>query len=284
MKKILLSFIFLFSSFTSKSQYYQSLFGQDSTQWFTLTEVIDAALTYRYHTIAGIDSTLNGNVYMKVFNDFQTTGLIREDTVSGKTWYYSLASQSEKIIMDLTLQLGDTFLIHTLWMDSIPVLVDSVFLINGIKHIRLDFPLLSFTTKLEFIEGSGPNAGITYQGETHGWNYISDQLLCKYTDTTQVYANDDFNGRCDVMLIGIPEVSKESKIKVYPNPVKRNQWLNFEYTDDSIRSIQMLDVFGKSDLLLDKNQYRISQPSGIYCILVSYLSGKKERIKLIVIE
>lgn len=284
MKNILFSFIFLLSATSSKCQNYQSIFGQDSTQWFILEEIIDGAQTRIYNAYDGIDSTMNGHVYMKVLNSSQTTGLIREDTTNGKTWYYSFWTQSEKIIMDLSLQLNDTFFIYPSWMDSIPAVVDSVFLINGKKHIRFDFPLYGFITKFEFIEGTGPNAGITYQGQTNGWSYISENLLCKYTDSTEVYSNLQFNGMCYVSLVGVNDISTKTRVIAYPNPVRRNECLNLEYTTDLIKSVHMFDIFGKELILLNRNQVLITQPSGIYFILVSYLSGKSERIKVTIID
>ncbi len=284
MKSTLLILLLVVFSFSGKCQNYQSICGQDSTIWTVLEEIIDGAMTAKYQTKNGVDSILNGYTYKKVFNNYQTRGLLREDTVDGKAWYYSFFTQTENIFMDLSLQLNDTFMIYSPWVSNIPIVVDSVYFINGLKHIRFDFNLFGYVRKFEFIEGLGTNAGIAYQGQTQGWNYISEYLLCKYTDSTKVYENIDYNGMCYVQLVGINEYLNESSTVAFPNPVKRNELLTIRNDMDPVQSIRLRDIFGNSICRLESFQIKMNQAAGIYIIEIVRKSGKRENLKICITD
>ena len=185
--------------------------------------------------------------------------------------------------MDLTLQLNDTFTVYTVWQDSIPAVVDSVYLMNGLKHIRFNLNIFSFqNAKFEFIESIGTNAGITYQGETGV--IIPEQLLCKYTDSIRVYANTEFNGQCYVMLSGVPEYFEQHRSAAFPNPINRNNWLNFNNGNVPHQSIQLFDLQGNIIRKESGTQIKMSEPPGLYFIKLIGNSGKLEIVKVIVVE
>jgi hypothetical protein len=278
-RKLLVVFIFALPLF-GKCQGYQSLFGQDSTTWNTLIIIIDGGYTIRYQATA--DTFFYNNHYKKVSDGYQRTGYIREDTASGKAWYYSVFSNAEKMIMDLSLQLGDTFMIYEPW-DSIPAIVDSVYFTSSGKHIRFDITVIwNDTIKFEFIEGVGPNAGITYQGETFGWNTVSNMLLCKYTDSVQVFSNTLFNGICDIDLIGIKE-HENTLFNIFPNPIRQNESLKIRNSNDQIESIQLIDLPGNIQYL-DPVHLVITQKPGLYFIKINHSSGQSEIQKLVIID
>jgi hypothetical protein len=279
-KKLLLVICISFTTYTSNA--YQSIFGQDSTTWTILGEILDGADTYEYKTFTGLD-TINGLVYHEVYFNSSLTGYIREDTVSGKVWYLTGTPQSENLIMDLSLQLNDTFMVYTPSMDSTPAVVNNVFIQNGLKHIEFNIGVfcINQSVYMTFIESIGPNCGIIYQQQPNA-NY-SFQLLCKYTDSTQVYSNTDFNGNCYVFLTGIKEFTKQQN-HIFPLPAKSDEWLNVLNETDAVESVNLYDSFGNFIRKYDSGQFIINVPAGVYFIQTINRSHNRSVSKLVVIN
>lgn len=153
--KTLITIILLTTSFSIKAQY-QSFFGQNSTEWSETISNLGGTFTNQF-TISG-DTAIGFVNYKKIQGSFNS--FIREDTTTGKVWtaYQDLVF-TERLAADYSLALGDTFIIRNLmntFLDT-AVIVDSVFMLNGRKHIRFNYRYFPFLTevKLLFIEGVG---------------------------------------------------------------------------------------------------------------------------------
>ena len=119
-------------------------------------------------------------------------GFIREDSNSGKVWYLDKDLTEELLIMDLSLNIGDSFTINTAHGDEYAV-VDSINNVGGNKRVFLHYcgKWNSPTYRNEdfvFIEGIGPSAGVIFQYDNiHNVWHSGTYLLCAYKDFAQSY-------------------------------------------------------------------------------------------------
>ena len=127
MKKI--PFLILLSGILTLccAQPYESVFGKDSTVWYVYHEETESTTA-----IISPDNeilNINGKNYLKLvdhnyysfFNEF----VLREDTIEGKLWAYNLTDEFEQLVMDLSLEKGDTFYLNPdRWgKDSVSIVV-----------------------------------------------------------------------------------------------------------------------------------------------------------------
>ncbi len=143
--KILILFLTLQSLIPSniKAQSYSSIYGNDSTKWEIPFCNLDQGIIREQ--IAIEDTVVNNNSYKKVGtvginsidysingNIGQTNGLTREDTINGKAWFMGMIETVngldtiEFLIMDLSLNINDTFVIYKSFGDSSIANIDSI--------------------------------------------------------------------------------------------------------------------------------------------------------------
>ena len=106
--------------------------------------------------------------------------LIRESDDASKLYVYDPFRQKEYLVSDMNLEIGDKFTIPEIWKNyyspfsNNTLLVDSVYVQDGLKHIRFDHqePVWWYSfiwyfkpLYLTFIEGIGPNIGMFYECE-----------------------------------------------------------------------------------------------------------------------
>ncbi len=284
-------FLSVFSTFSHAQ--YQSLFGEESTSWDMSVWAIGIFQEFPGLIIyyAGNDTLIDGNTYTIISPDSTPpydntyTSYLREDPEQGKAWSFvrSGAGWEEFLIMDLSLEVGDTFAIsdgHHLNQYFYPA-VDSVYYHEGRKYVRLDFEYNPWNfpgEKLTFIEGVGTNIGVFYLPfQIIPVDYYT---LCQNKDDTLSYVNNSpyFLGRCDVSAVGINERKKvEYRLDIFPNPTTGK--ITIDIPDDLIPDkskgiiVKIMDVTGRK-LLEEKVRHfpheinGTSLPSGIYVVTV----------------
>ncbi len=224
MKTLRIMSIILLSIVTeSVSAQYQSIFGQNSTQW-----------VFEWHNLPGgaqdtvyveKDTTAYGQDWKKILvtRNNNYSALLREDTTLGKVWYKALFGDYSdtvvKTIFDFSLSVNDTFDVSNVWTGgpntttTTQNTVDSVYYQNGLKHIRFKGGIYLF------VEGIGGNIGILWK--QYNTVFLSQYLLCSYKDGIRTsYVNKRYNGDCDVFSdTGIDDVKIDNdKISIHPNP------------------------------------------------------------------
>lgn len=282
MKKLyFLILLFIVCCSNSSFAQYQSVFGSTQTSWNVYSQ--DFSGDIMDSLVVCCDTVINGKSYKTVDNYkfcvgcnpnpilFSKVLFLREDTSVGKVWQITPSDTiNEKLIMNLSLTLTDSFEVLTNQFFN----VDSIYIKNGKKYIRLVGPLYtsSYDEKYTMIEGVGTNIGVGVDF-FYGGPGNSLYLLCSYKDNNLEYQNTHpmYNGYC-FLLTGINENENNIKINVYPNPSRDE--LTIEYTNDFSNNfiIKIYNTNGKFELIKELNHLNKatinthSLPVGIYLI------------------
>jgi hypothetical protein len=198
MKKIILFFLLLglFKINPNAQEPYKHCLDEGIVKWSVLDyHVADAGLISTDLFAYG-DTLINGIPYKKLmdyyFNHFDVDEsntqwknyipdhysgdpyyfnlwenfFIRESEDASKLYVLDTYNNEEYLISNINLQEGDQFQIPNRYSGNYSVEVDSVYIEDGLKHVRLDHIVnLSYgygPDKLTFIEGVGPNTWILY--------------------------------------------------------------------------------------------------------------------------
>lgn len=274
MKTIFTIILFLLFSTFSFAQY-QSLFGEESTSWdmsvwaLGILEEFPSLQVY----YAGADTIINGNTYKKIAPGYAPpydnihTSYLREDRQEGKAWCLRTVGEPEEfLIMDLSLEVGDTFAINDGLHPSenfYPV-VDSTYYYEGRKYVRLNFEYNRWNfpgEKLTMIEGVGTNIGTFYQ--PFPGIQVDYYTLCQTKDgDTLSYVNNSpyYLGRCDVSAVAVNEQENPSfSLDIFPNPADEVIHLKSSHSavfDADVRVFNQLGqvVFTKEKLVFFTEQ------------------------------
>jgi len=217
--------------------------------------------------------------------EFDYIGKLWEDTTKGKLWYQGgpYYSDEKVLIMDMTLNVGDTFEIHPLYKPE----VDSVYYLNGRKVIKFDQNTNYWGEKVKFIEGVGPNTSVAYR-------FVSDYDVfyasCKYHNEELVYVNNNdeiFDG-CMPDDTGIDLPSKNNQINLYPNPTSGDLHIELSKTLSPDYEIFIFDIYGKVAKhkklsgykhVVDLNKLNINK--GVYFVKIKTTKGFIARLRII---
>ncbi len=276
MKTILLSFLFFITSQISAQ--YTSVFGDNSTIWQGI----------KYNMAIFNDSTVTNNetvvieslTYKKLSQFFESAvegstttpieSYIREEISTGKLWWKRNINIDEVLVMDMTLEVGDTFSVSpSTWNGGNTLLtVESVFYENDLKHIVFDYTLFG-DVKFTFIEGLGTNIGITYN--RYGSSDSNLFLLCSYKDGNLYFVNDNHDSlanQCKYEFsASISDNYLINNIKISPNYVTES----FEVISEiAITKVEIYNLLGKRIKTFNKqDSYSIlGASSGIYLVKI----------------
>lgn len=280
----IISFVFGIN-LTLFSQNYESIFGQDSTQWNINHIIPDASFTDIL--LAKGDTSINQTDYTKLLINNEYGGALREDVNTGKTWYLSW-NGFEYLIMDLSLEKGDSFdLIY--YQDTIQIQIDSVTNIEGKKVLISDYLLDSYyeNEKLKFIEGVGPTNGI-FLASYSGYYPSESYLLCNYKDSELNFSNEIFNGECFISWVGVENFENESMVTIYPNPIRDIGYLEIDNNTQKLLRILIFDLSGRLLLnsIIKNKRFEINSnifQNGIYFYqILNYDNYKLANGKIII--
>lgn len=221
----------------ASAQSYENVISSDSTSWDIAHQELFGIAMEKLYTKKHPDSTYSTLFIFGLYNDTTSVGSIREETNSGKIWYKDIFNTDEKLIMDMNLDLGDTFEVKPGIMSE----VDSVFYYEGKKIIRFDLQT-RWDESVMFIEGTGPNIGIFYPL----YGFDSHYAACKYNQNTLAYVNSNANfDECSPISTGINDNSYNNKIQLYPNPAKSLLKIELPKSFRSKTEIEIKDISGK---------------------------------------
>ena len=258
MRSILL--ILLALSVSSTQAQYLTLFPNDTTDWETTYCNLDDRVPS--HHRAYNTTTMWNNTYLEVGQvhngsysfTLQQEGyyLIREDITTGRAWVLGLDYNTgnpdtvERLIMDITLQVGDPFPVynHSSWTYD-TAYVDSIWTAGGRHYVRTDYyhPMNLTSSPLTMVEGVGTNWGVSYQ------HWSVNLCPCLITWNTGAVgggpnAPDPYvDSSCYVTIMGQTDLAEDDfEVKIYPNPGEDNFTIS---SDEVIRGINVLDLSGR---------------------------------------
>ncbi|MBL4755884.1 MAG: T9SS type A sorting domain-containing protein [Flavobacteriales bacterium] len=298
--KLLLSGWMVFIWIVNADAQYASIVPNDSIDitWDLKQEIFTAAFPRTMSL--GDTITIDSAVYRKVDMNSTLLGYLREDTVVGKAWFWGANDSAEYLIMDMSLNLGDTFKLKTTFNSTFDVPVIWIDTIGGRKRILFNYTIGTgfIGENFSFIEGVGPNASLVYSiddptpvynaapGPWGPNDYVF--LVCnKYQDTNLVYAWDTVNFGCG-QFVDIRETEKYPDIvRVSPNPSEgvvsiysdpfNNRNKNFTVYDLTGRALKRFSLMS-SVIKVDLSTYG----KGVYLYRVS--DGRSSDYGRIIIE
>ena len=164
---------------------YKSIFGNDTTQWNYLTSYNVADLLYTLIYKAYGDTLMNDTNYRLLYEDAYQwgmvsgiVGMIREDTMTGRVWVRYLEDTADYLIMDLSLDVNDTFLIPNKFDSK----YDKKVKVEEIKYNQYGKNVVLGRDYGSFIEGVGTDIMIrALECDTYY------ELLCAYKDNELMY-------------------------------------------------------------------------------------------------
>lgn len=227
---------------------------------------------------------------------------LREDIVSGRLYgrYSTLEADDEYLICDMSLSVGDTFVIPGgIWGPDGDkhMVVDSVNYVSGKKVVYLTLDktndcffgaynlqyMANYNISLRFMEGVGPMFGIC---PTSLFSFENDMglLLCLQKDDSLYYMTHETLG-CAQFGASVPEYPQHF-IQVYPNPAFEQITLKFSTNEEIHGSVMLRDMTGRVCRLftVTQNIYSLdvsSLPQGMYMLTFSDERNRKITNKII---
>ncbi|MEZ5003540.1 MAG: T9SS type A sorting domain-containing protein [Chitinophagales bacterium] len=238
-----LTFLLLFCWKGIKAQSYESIFGNTTTQWNIEIGNLDIEGVAE-HKVVG-DTSINGINY-RIINGFDIDyfGFIREDNINGKAWYRSTGDTTERLIMDLSLNIGDSLYIGGNW-NPLPgyYKVDSIYFVDGRKHLQFNFDLFfRDNEKFTLVEGITSNLGFRYQDDNYNLNF-NPYLRCSYKNGVQIYGE----GNCLAVSVHDNFLS-DIRVKVFPNPSSNTIYVYFNADSKLTIDYKMMNTYGQTVL------------------------------------
>lgn len=203
-----------------------------------------------YYKIEG-DTLINGENYKTIWmttdpelSSFGLMGMLRED--SNRVLFISPGFESEQLLYDFNLEIGDTAYITNIFCGWNQVEVEIVVLnIDTVEYEGIPRKRWFINQDYEdyWIEGIGSTMGPLH---SMYWECIicpSWNLTCFHKNDTLYYGG----GNC-WLGVGINESEAYSSIKIYPNPASGK--IQISSKEKMIRQIEIFDVYGRK--LIDK--------------------------------
>jgi len=263
---------------------YQPVLSAEKTGYDIQIGVFDAVLVGVLR-VQG-DTVINQFTYKKVFITVDPfgeslVGFVRENTDAGKMWFLNKLDDQEYLIMDLELEVDDTF--NTFYeydcYSSGPGIakVVTISMLESRKVITLDrsFGGGFICDTLKFIEGVGPNATLFFQSTTldydaSGFYYRICEMYQEDTLSFPLFSEFD---SC-VSITSASEVLKsDGSFSIVPNPNTGSFVLKNNHPGSSLNNplFTLFDLNGREivsltiDGSLSEQQVRLPHiPAGLY--------------------
>lgn len=246
-----------------------------------------------YFTKFSGDTLIDGNSYLKVMRsedklmqNWMNDGFIREDA-NHKVFYRETKDKQEGLLYDFGCKRGEILHLGNRCIGD--YLVDSIVIrvTDGVsrKHFYLhNLNNHFFISKEEWIEGIGSTWGIIDGGGNHCLLGGGVNLLCSFDGGIKNYQSAQFPNYCYLspeIINGIVPEKAVSELKVYPNPVSSNLFVQFTKNTAGNYTLELYSVKGelvKTECLEPgSNLHQIDTGSlqcGIYILRLVSDSGK----------
>ncbi len=282
MKKIVLlalSVVWTFVVHGQDTTGYRSFFGQESTMWNCVSADIDSE-PWNHLLRVGGDTIIGDKLYKRIEYSFVLWEYgydedrdstydfyLREEPVGGKLWCRLHNRDSEFLIADMTLSVGDSFYFYDRihGRDSVLRVVRRIDTIDSRKKIV-------FSDRLCFVEGVGCTNLIDYSGiYSYSDYFYYSEIICCHHDNNLIYHfswwNPELDVDCVIHEVGIDAPEALSAFRLYPNPCR--DWIKVD--GEGIKSMRIYNAQG----LLEKSETNNSGiinvsdlPAGVYVLRI----------------
>jgi len=236
-----------------------------------------------YRLRFGIDTIIEGQAYKQMerlnytsSNDCPpfTAGnnwvglneFIREDILERKVYYRDINSETDKLLFDFSLEIGDT-LVNDLILNDFYI-VDTIVdyqLLNGTIVKKFVFEEIVANNELFcYMEGIGSSNGVlNHFGDGIGFG---SELLCVDLNSELIY-----DGDCSGYVLETEE-ENQNKFHIYPNPT--SDFINIEFENLLHSKVQVIDATGRpvQSIQLNDSPQRINLENlnpGIYFLVIN---------------
>lgn len=275
----------LYSQDTNNSKGYLSYFGNDSTNiniksipchgadvWYIMAGVVYNEDTLRingnlYYYRVPQGTTLSQDPRIDYYFPIYDTLFVREDITTGRLYRYYRdflgTGESEKLICDMTLEVGDEFIVPTCHPEiEESYTVVNVSYDNGLKTIRL----FNGWYHTYFREGVFPTVSPLYiESGIHSNDIYESDLLCQHKDGEQVYVSSD---GCYGHKPWLVDDYAQETPSVFPNIVNISDAVTINSLN-MISDVLLVDMFGRtattSVCRVTDNIWQIIIPNGVRC-------------------
>jgi hypothetical protein len=242
----------------------------------------DTVIDFTSYTKIYLDASIytDGSTYHHEYIE-----AIRQDTFAKKIYVRSIINPYEQLLYDFNIGIGDTVStvsIYNLVVSSI----DSV-LIGNDFHKRFNF-FNSFSYPLYLIEGIGVNGGIggTIYNNL-GWE-TSEILKCFKVNNVTVLEDSSYSYTNCELFTGLNIVSDNVELKLIPNPVTLNSYLQFSKILNENTALIFYDISGTkikeevctkiTSIFLSEDNFR----KGIYLLSIKEANQELKWKKLVI--
>jgi hypothetical protein len=283
MKKIFLIVFTVFTSFIASAQ--KIHFTDTSNVWYQFFDQYNDGNPpiFTYTTYHFVNDTIIHSIDYKIFS----FGAVREDTLSKKVYLRDVLGDSDVLLMDYNLGIGDTFttnydtLFH-IYYKYVVTSIDST-LINGVWHKHWHFPAVhnpqGTSWESDIIEGIGCIQHPTYMiWHGIGVEPIDPRVYC-FSNKSMTPPVSPRVGWLDnsTSCTTYPHLntndlrSKKSKVTIYPNPTTTSLTIT---SPSPITTLSITNLLGQ---VVFTHHYNTDQvhidvadlPKGLYFVRVN---------------
>ncbi|MCP4439888.1 MAG: T9SS type A sorting domain-containing protein [Aureispira sp.] len=249
MKKITSILIGLLYIGIASAQTYHPMIKEGNKYWDVMHSDVNGPPcqpAHGYKAFFDGDSIVNGETYkiLKAYsiepitppcypfyvntNNSYPIELMREDTLTRKVYILDRSNNTENLMYDFSLAVGDTFT-SDYATDNYPYVIDSITTVtlpNGETRNRWHFGMFGTANMFSYTEGVGENSYIPFIIFV---SFLSSAVECVEENGVQLWG---YQG-CYPIVLGIKD-TKEQNFKLYPNPATNNVFIEHNYTDSKI--------------------------------------------------
>ena len=196
------------------------------------------------------DTAIGQVDYKKLYSTYDTTltnwnlyGAMREN--NNQILIYNLDLESEELLYDFNLSVGDTFstIVNTpdyfgCSVELVVSSIDTVILENNEPRQRFTF------SGEQWISGIGSLYGLLYIGVDQCIVDMYYDLSCCHENAELIYQSQSFDN-CFINTVGLKENSEQIQHSVYPNPFSQSTVLKFDYSSSQNYRLQIISVTGQ---------------------------------------
>ena len=234
--------------------------------WRISREHNDESCVYHHNSIYYIDgkTIINAKEYYKVYEEgyysespvnpqypscndsYDYTGVYRGAirTENGKVYGYTVTGEAGGLLMDFTLNVGDTLYSSICQDGKVIESIDSVLVGNEYRR-RFNFANSWHCNWM--IEGVGHECGLFESMDDPFENNSS--LICYGENGIPIFGNEN----CDITVGNVEKLMKENYVEIYPNPAYHKISIDASELNYGIKSYLLTDIYGRIVL---KNDFK----------------------------